>query len=293
MSLHMYGPVAVAFNETSGNLLVSDLSTTYSAIFQYDTATQQISKWSKLGTGWVMVNDHRLISTAEVCAKEGMSIYWHTDSFVLTDPCNGLVRKVGPDNIIRQYPGGSGFRVPQSAAFDAQGNLYVADRDALYRVNAGSTARTVVYGNNGLVNQWKALVWLDASNLLGTGVATSQPAGVFKANVATSSLTNSFVIPAAPGGVQLTNPYGAVRDNLGAIFVADASRIFCIRPDAFYTVVAGARNGTTGFKDGPGLSALLNNPATMTLAPDGSVWFVDGYKGKIEPKTVRKLARVA
>jgi sugar lactone lactonase YvrE len=136
----------------------------------------------------------------------------------------------------------SSFDNPLGITIDSLGNLYVADTN-------NSTIRMLV---------------------LGSPYTVTTIAGYHGLNGSSDG----------PGSSALFNtPYGIVYDSVsGNIYVADSgnSTIREIGPGPTYTVttIAGTA-GTTGTTDGPGSSALFNNPVGITIDYAGNLYVTD------------------
>ncbi len=76
---------------------------------------------------------------------------------------------------------------------------------------------------------------------------------------------------------QLQMPNGIAFDADGNLFIADTmgSRVWRRTPSGEVTLVAGTGVGGTDGNEGPALSATLENPSTIAVGPDGSVYFDD------------------
>ncbi len=82
---------------------------------------------------------------------------------------------------------------------------------------------------------------------------------------------------------QINNPNGLALAADGSIYIADYGnqRIRKITPDGMIWAIAG--NGTKGFSgdDGPATAAQINNPNSMAVAADGTLYVSDLGNGRI------------
>ncbi|MGZ3441983.1 MAG: gluconolaconase, partial [Polyangia bacterium] len=80
-------------------------------------------------------------------------------------------------------------------------------------------------------------------------------------------------------------PLGLALGADGTLYVADSVNnvIRAIAPDAAHTVstYAGVGSVTGGLADGPGSTALFNDPVAVAVAPDGAVLVADLYNSRI------------
>jgi len=137
--------------------------------------------------------------------------------------------------------------VPEGVAFDANDNLYIADRSnsRVRRLDAKSGVITTVAGNG-------------EAGYSGDGG---------KATLAS-----------------LTYPYGLALDEDGSIYIADTDNLCIRRVDArtgIITTVAG--NGRQGFTGdgGPAVEAALYRPHVLTLGAHGELIIGDSFNQRI------------
>ncbi|QQS45055.1 MAG: HYR domain-containing protein [Acidobacteriota bacterium] len=177
------------------------------------------------------------------------------DNLYVADSGNNRVRKIDPNTgVITNFAGNGGFGYggdgieatltslnnPTGIAFDAIGNLYIADRNN-QRVRK-------VDGSTHLI-----------STLAGTGTA-----GYGGDN-------------GAAAAAQLNLPSEVAADAQGNIFISDTGNHRIRRVDAALQITTAAGTGTTGFsgENGPAAEAQIASPAGLATAPDGSVFIAD------------------
>ena len=80
---------------------------------------------------------------------------------------------------------------------------------------------------------------------------------------------------------QFNGPYGVAVVPSGSIVVGDSqnNRIRRVVPDGFTITLAGT--GTPGFADGPGATAMLNEPKGVAVLPSGSVVVADSRNNRL------------
>ncbi|CAL1517227.1 IPT/TIG domain-containing protein [Chitinophaga sp. MM2321] len=174
-------------------------------------------------------------------------------NFIVTDRGNNRIRKLGTNGMVSAIAGKDAggfkdgdasvalFKLPWRAAVDAQGNMYVADRDN-HRIRKITPAGVV-------------------STFAGTGTA-----GFEDGPAATAKFNQPIDITLDPAG----NLY--VADNLN-------HRIRKIATDGSVSTVAG--DGTAGFADGTGTAAKLRNPSGIDMDKDGNLVVADRTNHRI------------
>ncbi|MGX5817870.1 IPT/TIG domain-containing protein [Chitinophaga lutea] len=176
-------------------------------------------------------------------------------NIIITDRGNNRIRRALPNgsvsaiagNDVAGYAEGAAarFRLPWKSAVDAQGNIYVADRDN-HRIRKITPAGIT-------------------STVAGNGTAG------FADGPATMAMFNQ--------------PLDVTVDAAGNIYVADNlnHRIRKIGTDGMVTTVAG--NGTAGFVEGTGTAAQLKNPSGLDLDKDGNLIVADRLNHRIRKIT--------
>lgn len=138
------------------------------------------------------------------------------------------------------------FRWPLGLALGADGTLYVADS----------------------VNNVIRAIAPDAAHTVSTYAGVASPSGGLADGLGRSARFNDPVaVAVAPDG---------------AVLVADLYNNRIRRIDSgFGHTVTTLAGGTVGFADGPGASARMNSPSAITVAPDGTAYFLDTYNQAI------------
>jgi sugar lactone lactonase YvrE len=168
----------------------------------------------------------------------------------ISEAGNHDIRKVATDGTVTLFAGSPGelgyadgtgaaamFNDPGALAFDANGNLFVADT------------------GNSLIRE-------------------ISPAGVVTTFAGTSG--NSGIQDGQGSAASFTSPYGLAFDANGNLFVSDsdAETIREIDPTGVVTTFAGVGNagGTT---DGQGANALFSTPSGIAFDVNGNLWVAD------------------
>lgn len=144
------------------------------------------------------------------------------------------------------------FWEPMQAALDGAGRLFVTD------------------SVNGVIRRVDPA---DAMNTVQTFSGSPPPVGT--ASVAPVG----GYLEGAPDTAQFNRPSGIAFDPRGFFIVADTlnNRLRKLAADGTTTLFAG--NGVAGAKDGPAALAEFTTPGAVAIAPDGTVYVVDGNGG--------------
>lgn len=190
---------------------------------------------------------------------------------------------------------------PSGLAFDAQGNLYIADGDEvnqpgrIRKVTPQGIISTIAGG--GSQNPINGAAPLSLNIGFASGVAVDSSGAVYVYAPFSAYLLkfsgNSTTLVTSPGAnvfrtdVPASQAYlvgkrgndnsGIAIDSAGNLFVADSrdGRVVKIDTTGYLTTIAG--NGTYGFggDGGPALDAFIEGPSQMTQTPDGTIYFLD------------------
>ncbi|MBO2010325.1 NHL repeat-containing protein [Hymenobacter negativus] len=224
----------------------------------------------------------------------------------VSDQYNHTIRKITPAGVVSTFAGqpgqlgstdGSGpaarFRNPAGLAFDAAGNLYVADQ-------GNHTIRKITPAGVVSTLAGRALI---ADTLDGTGANArfEQPAGVAvdaAGNVYVADQENRMIRKVTPAGVvtrlagqngytgrrdttaalyaRFNFPTGIAIDATGTLYVADRFNhaIRVIAPSGSVTTLAGNPLGA-GSSNGTGGAARFNCPMGVAVGPTGAVYVTD------------------
>ena len=242
--------------------------------------------------------------------------------------CEGnRIRKMTPAGTLMTFAGGTGpgysgdggpatsaqLWQPLGLAFDAQGNLYVADGNTLdgiaiiRKISTGGVISTIAGGGSRNPANGVAPLNLNLPQMGGLAVDASGNLYAFGAMnglliklsgtagnpfSTTTLITNPVNAPftanvqastAFVGGLRLFDNSGIAFDGTGNLYVADsADGYLCkINTQGLLTVVAG--NGSYGFggDGGPASNALIQGPSAMTQTPDGTIYFIDSLNNRV------------
>ena len=196
---------------------------------------------------------------------------------------------------------------PQGLAFDAHGNLYVADGDVgnfasrIRMIAPNGTITTVAGGGVKTPANGLAPLTLNLSYASGLAVDATGAVYVFApyagtllkfSNGSTTLITSktpaAFTtgVPAVGAYVVGERPYdnsGIALDGSGNLYVADSRdrRLCKIDTNGVLTTVAGSGDYRYGGDGGPALSALIHGPSEMTQTPDGTLYFLDTRNARV------------
>jgi len=221
------------------------------------------------------------------------------------DPAAKVVVFAGQPGV-PSYADGPGaqalFFLPNAAAVDGAGNLYVAD-------TANHVIRLIK--PNGMVSTLAGLAGnADSNNGVGGNARFSAPFGVAvdtAGNVYVADSGNNTIRKITPAGAVTTlaglaghpgsddgpgkaarfrNPRGVAVDAAGNVYVADMSN-YCIRkidPEGTVSTLAG-KTGEPGNADGVGSNAQFCNPYAVVADAVGNVYVADGANNTIRKVT--------
>jgi hypothetical protein len=227
-----------------------------------------------------------------------------SDNVYVADSFNNTIRKVTPGGVVTTVAGTAGmsgstdgaatvalFNGPAGVAFDAAGNLYIADdgNNAIRKVTpagqvstlaglAGSPGHVDGTGGAARFSDPQNLAADSAGNLYvadgnGNTIRKVTPAGVV------STLAGSGTAGSADGtggAAQFNDPTGIAVDGSGNVYVADNGNdtVREVTPSGAVTTLAG-RAGSAGNADGAGAGALFNGPSGVTVDTLGNLYVTD------------------
>ncbi|MEB3220570.1 MAG: NHL repeat-containing protein [Candidatus Sericytochromatia bacterium] len=235
-------------------------------------------------------------------------------SVYVADRANNLIRKVTPQGVVSTFAGngtkgfadGPGavaqFNGPSSLAIDASGNVYVGEVSShrirkitpqgLVSTIAGSGAWGFADGQ-GEEAQFNGPygVAVDGSGNLFVAdyynhrIRKITPQGVVStlAGSGAGGITGGFAD--GPGAeASFSGPMGVAVDASGHVYVAETRcRIRVISPQGMVSTFAGS--GTTGFVDGPGVTAQFSDLYGVAVDAGGHVYVVDNGNNAIRKVT--------
>ncbi len=243
--------------------------------------------------------DGGLASTAQLNGPTAVALD-NNGNVLVADTGNHRLRRVSVaanqiDTIAgRNRFGGEGgpasaalFTTPQDVAYDAAGNLYIADTgNHVIRKIARDGNITTVAGVGGESGKGAEGIAATTSRLNSpTSVVVDTDGGVY-----VGDRGNGRIRRVDPNGtirtISGTDAYGVEGMALQAaerrLYFADSAYHQVLRMDlanstALPVVIAGSPNFRPGFSGdgGPAVSALLSQPAGVTVAPNGEIYVVD------------------
>jgi sugar lactone lactonase YvrE/predicted secreted protein len=244
--------------DAAGNLFIAD--TNNNRIRRVDAVTGLMSTIA--GTGAPGYNGDGIPATeAEVATPAGL-VMDGAGNLYFADTGNHIVRRIdavtGLISTVAGTPGVQGYggdgaaatearlSFPQSVAFDAVGDLVIADT------------------SNNVVRRVDAVTGY-ISTIAGTGVAGYNGDG----QQATAA--------------QLNSPWGVVVGQDGSVYVADLfnNRVRKVLKSGTISTVAGT--GTKAFSgdDGPGIAAELAQPTALAMDPAGDLFIADSDNNRV------------
>jgi sugar lactone lactonase YvrE len=238
--------------------------------------------------------------TARFNAPTAIVIDGHGDLLV-ADSGNDLIRKVTPDGAVTTYAGAAErgyadgdlhtakFNAPAALAFDARGNLYVADtgNDAIRRIApdgavttyAGAGERGYAGGSasdarfnapSGLVfDQDGALYVADTGNDLIRRIAPDGTVSTF------AGAPQRGFADGAARSARFNAPARLLLDPIGVFYIADEGNNMIRRLDFDRHVTTLAGSGATGYADGARRDAIFNHPSGAVVDGQGTIYIAD------------------
>jgi trimeric autotransporter adhesin len=220
-----------------------------------------------------------------------------TGSLLVADSGNGRIRQINTSQIVSTVAGGyvgdGGLGTGASlsigfwdhAAFDSQGNLYIADyyHNRVRRVSTAGIITT--FAGTGMTGSSPDGGLATATNLTPVSVVADQSGNIFildgdtfkvrkvDSNGTVTTVSSFFVYN---GGALAT-------DKAGNVYVADGnSVIWKIPPSGPASIFAGS-SSQAGYNGDSiaATSALLNNPNGVSVDPSGNVYICDSYNNRI------------
>jgi sugar lactone lactonase YvrE len=184
------------------------------------------------------------------------------------------------------------FNTPSALAFDASGNLYVADsgNNRIRRISSGGGV-TLVAGSGSP----------DAFDGTGAAAAFNYPVGLAFESDGTLLVADSgnqvLRRIALPSGAVTTfftsngtfdQPVGLAVAATGTIYLSDvgANSLWSITPGGTATRIAGSGLGFSGSSDGTGSNALFYAPRALAFGSDGALYVTDTFNHTLRRVTL-------
>ena len=211
---------------------------------------------------------------------------------------NGIITTVAGNGVGAASGGGSlsgdggaatqaGLYRPNNLAFDAAGNMYIADifNQRIRKVDTNGRISTVAgsFGPGFLGDGGPAIV---ACFDYPASVALDSSGNLFIADLANSRIrvvdTNGIIRTMAGTFGNLSHPQGVAIDASGNCYIADTynGRVCRVDTNGSFTTVAGKGNGYGG-DGGAATNAYLNQPWGVTVDAAGNMFIADLHNNKI------------
>jgi len=244
-------------------------------------------------------------ATAEFSSPNGIAVDGQGNVYVSegSSTDDNRIRKISPAGVVSLFAGrgrmgftnGVGlmasFSTPGGMAFDQQGNLYVADQynNAIRKITPSGMVSTLSgNGKQGAVNGP-----IDSAEFNVPADVTIDPLG----NIYVADNYNALIRKISPAGMvstlagninqtgidngtgtaaQFVSPQALVADAQGNVYETDGinnSSIRKITPAGVVTTLAG--NASTGFSNGPYLTAVFSSPSGLALDAIGNMYVAD------------------
>jgi uncharacterized protein (TIGR03437 family) len=275
----------------SGNLFIAD--STNHRIRKVDTSSN-ISTVAGNGTaGWS--GDGAAATSATLNTPCGVALDSKGNIYI-ADTANSYIREVSSSNISSiagtgDGPGVSGdgqpatqaqVNNPNSLAFDAAGNLYIADsgNNSIRKIDTGGKMSSIIGANGSPLNNPLGIT-VDAKGAI--YIADTRNHRVRKiVNGAMTTIAGNGTGGYTKDGIPATQselyyPKDVAVDAAGNVYIVDSYnfRIRMITTDGtIYTIAGNGRIGSSG-DGGPATSAQFNFPAGIALGPGGVIYVSD------------------
>lgn len=211
----------------------------------------------------------------------------------VADTYNSSIRKITPAGVVTTLAGGTGgtadgtgsaaqFSYPTGIAVASDGTVYVADAgssrirkitpEGLVTTFAGSTQGYADGTGTAAQFSWTTNLAIASDGIL--YVADSNNNRIRKITPAGDVTTFAGDGTAA----QLNQPQGLTVASDGTVYVSDTNNNIIRKITATGVVTTLAGSGQSGHDDGTGTAAQFGGPRGIGVAPDGTIYVVDGNR---------------
>lgn len=225
----------------------------------------------------------------------------------VSDQQNHRIRRISPSGVVTTFAGsgsigssdGTGtsasFQYPMGLAFDASGNLYVAD---------GYNHKIRKISPSGVVTTFAGTGSIGSANGAALSSTFNYPMSVTvdaSGNVYVGDRINHMVRKITPGGTVSTfsgngfagfnnssssfssfnQPNGVTVDASGNVYVADQLNNMIRKIDPSGTTSTLAGSTTAGSTDGSGTIALFNSPYGLSMKPQGPIYVAENAANRV------------
>jgi len=301
------GPQAISFNPIAGNLYISD---TFNNLIRTMTTAGAVSSLTNPALGWV----DGPLSSALFYAPATVAFDAQGNAYV-ADLGNNIIRKITTAGVVSTLAGNglngyvdgpaltAEFSSPSGIAVDSKGTVYVADRgnNIIREVSPSGTVTSLAgllapvgASQNNYPNYLDGTTSASAFNGP-CAVAIDGLGNLYVADINNrairSIVVSTGVVTTIAGNPEQRNVVGApvalATDAANNLYIADESgRILEITAAHTLYVLAGSLN-TAGYVDGPGASALFNNPQGVAVDAQGNVYATDFNNNVIRKITIK------
>ena len=226
-------------------------------------------------------------SLSTVAAGLGYPSYFALDRSNLlyfSDSKTGTIHMIDRAGRLQVFSRGSGakpFRAPTGIAFDARGDLFVADtgNNVIRKITPDGFVSTVAGGGSSEKDGFALSLELKSP----VGLAVSPEGEIWFTETTRLRKLTSDARVSTISGVLLTEGKGIGFDSKGRLLVSDAGghRIIRVSQDGRWEPLAGS--GDRGFsgETGMALQAMLDSPAHVWPEADGSILIADTGNSRI------------
>jgi plastocyanin len=297
-SARFRNPTGIAI-DSSGNIFVAD------------TANQVIRKISPGGTVSTFAGTVGIVGSSDGTGTAAKFNYpWglavdSAGNLYVGDSNNHIIRKITPAGIVTTIAGLAGvagstdgagaaarFSHPSGVAVDSQGNIFVSDysNTTIRKITPSGVVSTFagapgVYGQADGVGAAArfhypdgiAIDIFDQLYVVDTGNHTIRkitPAGSVSTFAGVPQMAGNR--DSVDGPALFNSPVGIGIEPSGALLITDRGNhaIRRVTLGGFVTTIAGT-SGTSGFQDGPGISAQFKVPIGIAAEANGNIYVVD------------------
>jgi uncharacterized protein (TIGR03437 family) len=254
---YFFAPQQISF-DSKGNLLIADSQTFRVRRVNSDGTFQTLAGNGASGIGGIGGP-----ATKALLSNPSMAVADSNGSVYIADVGASVVYRIGPAGNLGVFAGQAGnsddagdngpaakalLNGPVALAFDAAGNLYIAER-------FGSCIRRVAP---------------DSANTITTYAGTCGKFGFSGQNVQARQAL-------------FAGPQAIVFDSQGNLIVADTdnNRIRKIAPSGVISTIAGTGENISNGNNGPATAAGVSFPDALAVDPQGTIYFTEGVGAHI------------